>query len=170
MFRPLCEPSSGCDLVYYTFSWTQLYFTQQYSRGTTTCFGPICGPSSGCDLVYYTFSWTQLYFTQQYSRDTTTCFGPICGPSSGCTDHLYKNVWSVLWGYWELGGGTYSDHWALKSWNKEIPPPPTQPPVPSKNTPHVFVQLICKWNQTWSWPTYRAETCSFIPTVLLGEI
>jgi len=37
--------------VYYTFSRTQLYFTQQYSRDTTTCFGPICGPSSGCDLT-----------------------------------------------------------------------------------------------------------------------
>jgi len=31
---------------------TQLYFTQQYSRNTTTCFGPICGPSSVFDLTY----------------------------------------------------------------------------------------------------------------------
>jgi len=31
---------------------TQLYFTQQYSRDTTTCFGPICGPSSGWDLTF----------------------------------------------------------------------------------------------------------------------
>jgi len=30
------------NFVYYTFSRTQLYFTQQYSRNTTTCFGPIC--------------------------------------------------------------------------------------------------------------------------------
>ena len=83
--------------VYYTCSLTQLYFTQQYSRDTTTCFGPICGPSSGCDLVYYTFSWTQLYFTQQYSRDTTTCFGPICGPSSGCGLVYYTFSWTQLY-------------------------------------------------------------------------
>jgi len=38
--------------VYYTYSRTQLYFTQQYSRYRSTCFGPICGPSSGCDLTY----------------------------------------------------------------------------------------------------------------------
>ena len=40
------------NFLYYTYSRTQLYFTQQYSRNTTTCFGPICGPSSGCDLTY----------------------------------------------------------------------------------------------------------------------
>ena len=40
------------NIVYYTYSQTQLYFTQQYSSYTTTCFGPICGPSSGCDLIY----------------------------------------------------------------------------------------------------------------------
>jgi hypothetical protein len=40
------------NIVYYTYSRTQLYFTQQYSRYTTTCFGPICGPSSGCDSTY----------------------------------------------------------------------------------------------------------------------
>ena len=34
MFRPYI-------IVYYTYSRTQLYFTQQYSRNTTTCFGPI---------------------------------------------------------------------------------------------------------------------------------
>jgi len=57
-----CEPSwlvIGATLVcltknfvYYTYSRTQLYFTQQYSRNTTTCFGPICGLSSGCDITY----------------------------------------------------------------------------------------------------------------------
>jgi len=40
--------------VYYTYSRTQLYFTQQYSTYRTTCFGTICGPSSGCDLNYRT--------------------------------------------------------------------------------------------------------------------
>ena len=30
--------------LYYTYSRTQLYFTQHYSRYTTTCFGPICWP------------------------------------------------------------------------------------------------------------------------------
>ena len=40
------------NFVYYTHSRTQLYFTQQYSKNTTTCFGPICWPSSGCDLTY----------------------------------------------------------------------------------------------------------------------
>ena len=35
------------NFVYYTYSQTQLYFTQWYSKNTTTCFGPICGPSSG---------------------------------------------------------------------------------------------------------------------------
>ena len=38
-------------ILYYTYSRTQLYFTQQYSRNTTTCFGPICGSYSGCDLT-----------------------------------------------------------------------------------------------------------------------
>ena len=38
--------------VYYTYSRTQLHFTQQYSRFTTTCFGPTCWPSSGCNLTY----------------------------------------------------------------------------------------------------------------------
>ena len=38
--------------MYYTFSRTQLYFTQQYSRDTTTCFGHTCGPSSGCDRTF----------------------------------------------------------------------------------------------------------------------
>jgi len=40
MFRPYMWAS----FVYYTYSRTQLYFTQQYSRFTTTCFGPICWP------------------------------------------------------------------------------------------------------------------------------
>jgi len=40
------------NFVYYTYSRTQLYFTQQCSRNTTTCFGPICGPSSGWDSTY----------------------------------------------------------------------------------------------------------------------
>jgi len=40
------------NLVYYTVSWSHLYFTLKYSRNTTTCFGPMCGPSSGCDLTY----------------------------------------------------------------------------------------------------------------------
>jgi len=40
------------NIVHYTYSQTQLYSTQQYSRNTTTCFGPICGPSSGWDLSY----------------------------------------------------------------------------------------------------------------------
>ena len=48
------------NFVYYTYSRTQLHFTQQYSRNTTTCFGPICGSSSGCD---YTYSRTQLHVT-----------------------------------------------------------------------------------------------------------
>ena len=34
------------------YSRTQLYFIQQYTRTTTTCFDPICGPSSGCDWTF----------------------------------------------------------------------------------------------------------------------
>ena len=34
------------------YSRTQLYFTQQYSRTTTTCFDPICGSSSSSDLTF----------------------------------------------------------------------------------------------------------------------
>jgi len=34
MFRP-------CIIVHYTYSRTQLFFTHQYNRNTTTCFGPI---------------------------------------------------------------------------------------------------------------------------------
>jgi len=49
---PLCWFNNGRIFVYYTYSRTQLYFTQQYSRYTTTCFGPICGLSSGCDSTY----------------------------------------------------------------------------------------------------------------------
>ena len=45
--RPRCVGSITKNIVYYTYSRTQLYFTQYYSRNTTTCFGPICGPSSG---------------------------------------------------------------------------------------------------------------------------
>jgi len=108
--------------VYYTYSRTQLYFTQQYSRNTATCFGLLCGPSSGCaltyraaiqdlwNLVYCTYSRTQIYFTQQYSRNTTTCFGPICGPSSGCDlifqGQVYKmcGVFFGLLGVWGRGG------------------------------------------------------------------
>ena len=33
--------SNNNNLVYCTFSRIKLYFTQQYSRDTTTCFGPI---------------------------------------------------------------------------------------------------------------------------------
>jgi hypothetical protein len=40
------------NFVYYTYSRTQLYCPQQYSRNTTTCFGPICGPASGGDSTY----------------------------------------------------------------------------------------------------------------------
>ena len=50
--HPRCVGSITKNFVYYTYSGTQLYFTQQYSRNTTTCFGPIGGPSSGCDLTY----------------------------------------------------------------------------------------------------------------------
>ena len=48
MFRPYML----AIFVYYTYSRTQLYFTQQCNRYIITCFGPICGPSSGCDLTY----------------------------------------------------------------------------------------------------------------------
>jgi len=44
--------SNNKNLVHYTYSRTQLYFTQQYSGNTTICFGSICGPSSGCDLTF----------------------------------------------------------------------------------------------------------------------
>ena len=47
-----CVGSITKNFVYYTYSRTQLYFTQQYSRYTTTCFGPICGLFSGCDSTY----------------------------------------------------------------------------------------------------------------------
>jgi len=40
------------NIVYYTYSRTQLYFSQHYSRNTTTRFGPTCGPSSGWDFTY----------------------------------------------------------------------------------------------------------------------
>ena len=49
---PLCWFNNKEFFVYYTYRRTQLYFTQQYSRNTTTCFSPICGPSSGCYLTY----------------------------------------------------------------------------------------------------------------------
>ena len=50
--HPRCVGSITKNIVYYTYSRTQLYFTQQYSRNTTTCFGSICWPSSGCDSTY----------------------------------------------------------------------------------------------------------------------
>jgi len=40
MFRPYML----AIFVYYTYCRTQLYFTQQYSMYTATCFGPICWP------------------------------------------------------------------------------------------------------------------------------
>jgi len=48
MFRPYIF----AIFVYYTYSRTQIYFTQQYSRYTTTCFSPICWSFSVCNLTY----------------------------------------------------------------------------------------------------------------------
>jgi len=38
------------------------------------------------------------------------------------------------------------------------------------NAPHILYSCSVSWITTWRWPTYRDETCSCIPTVLLGEI
>ena len=35
---------------------------------------------------------------------------------------------------------------------------------------HILYSWSVSWISTWRWPTYTAETCSCIPTVLLGEI
>jgi len=43
-------------------------------------------------------------------------------------------------------------------------------PIPLKNTPHILYSSSVSQITTWRWPTYRTETCSCIPTILLGEI
>ena len=45
---------------------------------------------------------------------------------------------------------------------------PSPQPKPNNLKEHLthFVKLLCKLNHSWRWSTYRAETCSCIPTVL----
>jgi len=82
-------------------------------------------------------------------------FGSIYGPSSDC-DLTYRAAIQDMWGIWGgLGEGN------------EIYFPPPNPP---KNTPHILYNCSVSNITTWRWPTYRAETCSCIPTVPLGAI
>jgi len=127
MFRPYML----VIFVYYTYSRTQLHFTQQYSKYTTTCFGPLCWPflcithtvehkfislSSTVGIQLHVSALyvghfcvlhiqTPLYFTQFFSGYTTTCFGPICWSSSDW-DLIYRvaiqDMRGVLVGYWGL--------------------------------------------------------------------
>ena len=88
MRHPRCVCSNNKNLVYYTFSPTQLYFTWQYCRDTTTCFGPICGPSSGCDLTF-----------QGLLYKNAGCFVGISGWVGGGEGE--RNLVVPTWGYYK---------------------------------------------------------------------
>ena len=62
------------NIVYYTYSRTQLYFTYLYSKNITTCFGPICGASSGCDLIKNTKQNNNKEFCVSHIQSNTTTF------------------------------------------------------------------------------------------------
>ena len=85
--------SNNKNLVHYTYSRTQLYFTQQYSGNTTICFGSICGPSSGCDLTFQ----GSLY-------KNVGCFLGIGGwvwGGEGGRDLVVPIVSTMTWGYYK---------------------------------------------------------------------
>ena len=50
--HPRCVGSITKEYCVLHVQSNKLYFTQWYSKNTTTCFGPICWSSSGCDLTY----------------------------------------------------------------------------------------------------------------------
>ena len=94
MRHPRCVGSITKNFVYYKYNRTQLYFTQQYSKYTTTCFGPICGPSSGCDLTYTAAIqdvWGVFYYTEHiiwYNKMNT---GGLCiGKAQGSQAHPWE--------------------------------------------------------------------------------
>ena len=81
-------------------------------------------------------------------------------------------MWVVLLviGDWRLGGGNEISLKQRDLVETTRSLSPTQPPIPQKNKPHILYSCSVSYITTWRWPTYTAETCSCIPTVLLGEI
>jgi len=203
--HPRCVGSITKNFVYYTYSGTQLYFTQQYSRNTTTCFGPIGGPSSGCDLTYRAavqdvwgvfwgcwglgggeegqvgyYSW-HMYVGWSFNS-LTDFFVSEWVDLTASWSCLLRNSVLVLVCAYSSASATYittNDNPPVTALghvthycNNEISFPFFPHPIPNtvKNTPHILYSYSVSQITTWRWPTYRAETCSCIPTVLLGEI
>jgi len=112
---------------------------------------PCCVGSITKNLVYYTYSRTQLYFP-------SSTVGIQLHVSALYVGHLQVMLWLTEPLVTALGNDTQYR-------NNEIP----LSPIPSKNTPHILHSCSVSQSTTWRWPTYRAETRSCIPTVLLWK-
>jgi len=77
------------NIVCYTYSRTQLYFTQRYSNNSTTCFDPICGGHLQVEILLT----DQLYkMCVLFFEGVGDCMGGEGGKISRCFNRGFHDL------------------------------------------------------------------------------